>query len=520
MAWYTRKPLTVPDIIALNADYLGEKPAVVDGERRVSWRDFGAGTARVANALADSGLAKGDRVIVLMKNSYEMAEAMFGAIRGGFVAVPLNVSITDAAVAGMITNSNARAVFTSDEHTPRVDGLRDRIGNQVGDRFITLQPAIDGFVDYATFVGGASDRPPDVSIGPADECNIIYSSGTTGLPKGIVHDHACREAWASDMAVPLRYHSGAVTLCNLGLFSNISWVAMLATMYAGGTIVIDRHFAPETTFELIERERITHSAMVPLQYQKLVECDAIAEYDLSSLDAYMCCGSPLAPALKRAVMEKLPGEFIELYGLTEGLVTILSPEDMTAKIDSVGRPSPGQRLVILDAEDRLLPAGEPGEIVGHARFMMAGYHDNDEANAEATWMHPDGSRWLRTGDIGKLDEDGFLYLVDRKKDMIISGGQNIYPADIETIMLGHAAVSEVAVIGIPHAKWGETPLAIVVRTADVDAAELTAWTNTRTGKQQRIIGTVFVDELPRNPNGKVLKRELRKTYADYASEGQ
>jgi acyl-CoA synthetase (AMP-forming)/AMP-acid ligase II len=260
--------------------------------------------------------------------------------------------------------------------------------------------------------------------------------------------------------------------------------------------------------------------MVPLQYQKLVECDAIGEYDLSSLDAYMCCGSPLAPALKRAVMEKLPGEFIELYGLTEGLVTILSPEDMTAKIDSVGRPSPGQRLVILDAEDRPVPAGEPGEIVGHARFMMAGYHGNDEANAEATWVHPDGSRWLRTGDIGKLDEDGFLYLVDRKKDMIISGGQNIYPADIETIMLGHDAVSEVAVIGIPHPKWGETPLAIVVRGADATAAELTAWTNARTGKQQRINGTVFVDELPRNPNGKVLKRELRNTYADYLSEGR
>lgn len=517
MAWFTPKPLTVPDIIALNAEFLHTKTAWIDRDRRVSWRDFGAGTARVANALAGAGLVKGDRVVVLMKNSYEMAEAMFGVIRGGFVAVPLNVSINDDAVAGMLANSNARAVFTSDEHTLRIDGLRERIAGQVGERCVALDPDRDGFIDYHSFVGSAAESPPAVDIGPTDECNIIYSSGTTGLPKGIVHDHACREAWASDMAVPLRYHSGARTLINLGLFSNISWVAMLATMYAGGTVVIDRRFTPETTFEIIERERITHSAMVPLQYQKLVESEALGEYDLSSLDAYMCCGSPLAASLKRAVMERLPGELIELYGLTEGLVTILSPEDMAAKIDSVGRPSPGQRLVILDGDDRPAPTGEPGEIVGHARFMMAGYHDNDEANAEATWQHPDGGRWLRTGDIGKLDEDGFLYLVDRKKDMIISGGQNIFPADIEAIMLEHEAVSEVAVIGIPHPKWGETPLAVVVGAADIDGAELAAWTNARTGRQQRINAAVFVDELPRNPNGKVLKRELRKTFADFAT---
>ena len=520
MAWFSPKPLLLPDIIALNAEFLHSKTAWVDRERRVSWREFGDGTSRVANAFRGHGLERGDRVVVLMKNSYEMAEAMFGIIRGGFVAVPLNVSITDEAVAGMIANSSARAVVASDEHVDRVEALRAGLSDAIGDRFIGVATQRDGWYDYAAFTGSAPHTPPDVAVEPTDECNIIYSSGTTGLPKGIVHDHACREAWASDMAVPLRYHSGAITLCNLGLFSNISWVAMLSTMYAGGTIVIDRHFSAEHCLEKIQDERITHAAMVPLQYQKLVECESRGEYDLSSLDAYMCCGSPLAPSLKRAVMDKLPGQFIELYGLTEGLVTILSPEDMAARIDSVGRPCPGQRLVVLGNDDEVLPMGEAGEIVGHARFMMAGYHDNDEANEEATWVHPDGSRWLRTGDIGKLDDDGFLYLVDRKKDMIISGGQNIYPADIEAIMLGYEGVSEVAVIGIPHEKWGETPLAVVVRSKEIDAVELTAWTNARTGRQQRINAAVFVKELPRNPNGKVLKRELRKTFADFSDRGK
>ncbi len=517
MAWFSPKPLLVPDIIGQNVRYLGAKTAVVDGERSVTWSGFGDGTARIANACIDAGLEKGDRVVVLMKNSYEMAEAMFGVIRAGLVAVPLNVSITDAAIAGMIRNSGARAVIASDEHIGRVESLRDDVAEAIGERFIGLDAQVGGgWIDYAAFRDAASAELPAIDIGPDDECNIIYSSGTTGLPKGIVHDHACREAWGSDMAVALRYHSGARTLVNLGLFSNISWVAMLATFFAGGTLVIERRFTPETCLATIERERVTHTAMVPLQYQRLVESPALGEFDLSSLDAYMCCGSPLAPSIKRAIMERMPGEFIELYGLTEGLVTILSPEDMADKIDSVGRPCPGQDIVILDNDDNVLPAGKAGEIVGHCRFLMAGYHGNDEANAEATWEHPSGRRWLRTGDIGRFDEDGFLYLVDRKKDMIISGGQNIYPADIEAVMVEHPAVSEIAVIGVASSRWGETPLAVVVRSpsAGIDADELTAWANARLGKQQRIVATEFVDELPRNPNGKILKRELRTAYAD------
>lgn len=515
MAWFAPKPVLLPEVIALNAEYLNDKTAFVDRDRRVSWHEFAAGTSRVANALAAAGLKKGDRVAVLMNNSYVMAEVMFGIIRGGFVAVPLNVAITDAAVAGMIANCAARAVFAADEHVARVDGLRPQLDGCLVR--VAADAGSDGWQDYTAFVDAASATPPALDIGPRDECNIIYSSGTTGLPKGIVHDHVCRQAWAREMAVALRYHSGARTLCNLGLFSNISWVAMLATIYTGGTIVIDRQFAAEHCLEHIQRERITHTAMVPLQYQRLLESEHLGQYELSSLDAYMCCGSPLAPALKRAIMDRLPGQFIELYGLTEGLVTILPPEDMRQRIESVGRPAPGQRLAILGNDETILKAGEPGEIVGTAPYMMAGYYDNDQANDEATWVHPDGSRWLRTGDIGKVDAHGFLTLVDRKKDMIISGGQNVFPADIEAVMLAHERVREVAVVGVPHDKWGETPLAVVVAADDVDPQALTAWTNARTGKQQRIEAAVVVSELPRNANGKVLKRELRQIFGDFAA---
>ena len=341
MAWFKPRPLLIPDIIAINVASCPNKDAVIDGDHAVCWRDFGKGTARVANMLSDLGLVHGDRVIVLMTNSYDMVEAMFGIIRGGYVAVPLNCAITDDAVAGMIDNSAAKAVIASGEHIERIDMLRTRISIEVAGRLIGVRPLREGWHHYHALRDAADDSEPGVQLSPTDECNIIYSSGTTGLPKGIVHDHACREAWGSDMAVALRYHSGARTLCNLGLFSNISWVGMLATIFAGGTLVVQRRFDVAECLELIQRQRITHTVMVPLQFQKLLEYERFGEYDLSSLDAYMCCGSPLPVAVKRDIVARMPGSFIELYGLTEGLVTTIGPEDMLDKIESVGRACPG-----------------------------------------------------------------------------------------------------------------------------------------------------------------------------------
>lgn len=513
VAWFSPTALTIPDVLKANAEYIGNKTAIICDDRAISWSEFGRGTARVGNALLDSGLHKGDRVVVLMNNSENMAEAMMGIIRAGMVAVPLNVSITDAAVAGMIVNAGARAVIASGEHVRRVDGIREELPQDTATRLISTDEVSDGWQSYESLKLGASPESPKVEIGPEDECNIIYSSGTTGLPKGIVHNHACREAWGSDMAVALRYHSGARTLLTLGLFSNITWVCMLATFFAGGTIIISRRFDPASCLEAIERHRVTHTGMVPLQYQKLYECPDRENHDLSSLDASMCCGSALPLWLKTKLAAEWPGSFIELYGLTEGLVTILSPEDLLRKPESVGLPCPGQKLGILSEDGRLVGPGESGEIVGECRFIMSGYHENPAANEEATWIHPSGARWLRTGDIGRIDEDGFLYLVDRKKDMIVSGGQNIYPADIETVMFEHPDIADVAVIGAVSGKWGETPVAIVVARNEIDVDEIVSWTNSRVGKQQRIADAIVVSELPRNPNGKVLKRELRDTFA-------
>jgi acyl-CoA synthetase (AMP-forming)/AMP-acid ligase II len=501
----------IPQIIAQHGRWQAGKPALVLGERQLTWREFDAATNQVANGLLAIGLTPGARIAVLMSNSIEMATLLFGAGKAGVSVVPLNCSINDAAVAAMIADSGAAAIAASGEYCVRIDALRAQ--GKVPASLLRI--GVEALPDWHDFDGlflEQSTQPAPVAVGPDSECNIIYSSGTTGLPKGIVHGHQCRMHWASDLALALRYDSSAVTLCSLGLYSNISWVAMLSTILVGGTLVIMREFTPRLVFEHIERYRVTHGAFVPVQFQRMLDYGD-RSHDVASLVAIMCCGSPLAPPTKRGIRDRLGCAVIELYGLTEGIITTLAPEDFERHIESVGKPIAGQDLKIIGEDDREVPCGQTGEIVGFGRLVMEGYHNRPDATAEATWVDPEGRRWLRTGDIGRLDAAGFLHIVDRKKDMILSGGQNIFPADIEAIMREHPAIQEVAVVGVSSDQWGESPLAVVVLHGAGSAEELMLFTNARVGRQQRISGVVFRESLPRNPNGKILKRELRRELA-------
>ncbi|HTV53170.1 MAG TPA: AMP-binding protein [Steroidobacteraceae bacterium] len=509
----------VPDLIAQNGRWLGEQPAFVDGEVTLTWGEFAAGTARVAHALAALGVAPRERVALLMDTRFETLLALFGILRAGAVAVPLNTFITNAAVAGMCADASCSVVFASGPHCVRIDELR-RAGALRARLYVGCEPPRQGWLEFHGLCAAQQATDPQVAIAPDDECNLIYSSGTTAHPKGIVHTHACRMHWAYDVALALRYRSGCRNLISLGLFSNISWVTLLTTILVGGTSVLLRAFTAPDALALIERERITHGAFVPVQLQRLLEYPERGSFDTVSLETLMCCGASLPAAVKRAFASEFHCDLIELYGLTEGLFTILQPEDFERKLRSVGKPVLGTDIRILGEDDRELAAGETGEIVGRGRLVMAGYHEQEQANREASWTDATGRQWLRTGDLGRLDAEGFLYIVDRKKDMILSGGQNIYPADIEAVMREHPAVADIAVVGVPSERWGETPLAVVVARpgSSVDATALMEWTNARVGKQQRIGALVWRDSLPRNPNGKVLKRELRRDYASLGAQ--
>lgn len=514
MTWFQAPRVTLPDLVALHGKWRGARIAVIEGRRRLTWRQFERETARAANGLRCLGLGAGDRVAVLMDNSLEMVILLFGIMRFGGVAVPLNVSISDTAVARMIEDANARAVFASAAHCRRIDALRTQSEAVARAARVALNHSDPGWTDFAAWLGAQSPEWQG-AVPPEQECNIIYSSGTTGSPKGIVHTHASRMHWAVDLALALRYRSDCVTLCSLGLFSNITWVAMLCTVLVGGTLVVMPSFEAAAALELMAAERVSHGTLVPLQIDRLLAVPTIERWDLSSLDTFMCCGSPLAPRSKREFPRRFGCRLIELYGLTEGLCTVLAPEDFESKFESVGKPFLGTDLRIIGDDDHEVAPGETGEIVGLSPLLMSGYNGNEAASGEATWIDSQGGRWLRTGDLGRLDDDGFLYIVDRKKDMILSGAQNIYPADIEAVMRTHPQIADVAVVGVSSLQWGETPVAIVVpRSAAPSAQSLIDWTNTRVGKQQRIRAVVFRDKLPRNANGKVLKRELRAELAD------
>lgn len=512
--WFDAPAPLLPEVLALNARWQADKPALICGDQQMSWRDFHAGVCRFAHGMQALGIRRGDRVVVLMDNSMDMVQALFGVITAGAVVVPINTLVADRALAPMINDCGARAVIASTGHATRLTQARADCTQVPDANWLCTDAAVPGWCHGTPWLATMATHDPAVTLADEDGCNIIYSSGTTGQPKGIVHTHRRRLDWFYDLAIALRYDRSSVNLCAIGLFSNISWAGMGCTLLTGGTLVIMPAFDAGQWLQAVDRHAVSHSAMVPVMFQRILEHPAFDDASLGSIKSMMCCGSPLGAALKQAIMSRLAPQLVELYGLTEGLITTLDPEDARSRPSSVGKPLPGTDLVILNALDEPCAPGEAGEIAGRGRILMAGYHDRPEASLEATWVDDEGRRWLRTGDIGYLDEAGFLYLVDRKKDLIISGGQNIYPADIEAVALEHAAVAEVAVVGISSRQWGETPLAVVVPTSgsEARAGDLQDWINERVGKHQRVAGVVLAAELPRNANGKILKRQLREHY--------
>jgi acyl-CoA synthetase (AMP-forming)/AMP-acid ligase II len=504
---------TYAELIHAQARDRPQHPALIDGNRCVSFATLDAMMDRVAATLQGDGIRPTESIAICAGTSLEYAAAFLGALRAGVAVAPLAPSSTPQTIADMVANSEARLFFVDATVATELASVKEQISLP----WIALDESTAGKA-FSRWLAPAGSVPAPVDVRPDWPFNIIYSSGTTGTPKGIVQPHGMRWAHAQ-RARPQGYGPDSVTVIATPLYSNTTLVSFFPTVTLGGTVVLMRKFDTTAYLALAEKHRATHTMLVPVQYQRLMAHADFDRYDLASFRMKLCTSAPFAAALKADILRRWPGGLVEYYGMTEGGGTcILAAHEHPDKLATVGKAAEGHDIRLIDEAGREVAPGEIGEVVGHSPAMMKGYHRQPDKTREAEWYAPDGKRFIRTGDVGRFDAEGFLTLMDRRKDMIISGGFNVYPSDLEAVLTQHPAVSEVAVVGITSQRWGETPVAFVVArvgaggTAIPAASELRDWANGRLGKTQRLAAVEIVDALPRSAIGKILKRELRDTF--------
>ncbi len=511
---------TLPDLIHAHAIERGARVAVADAQGSIDYRTLDMLMNRVATALQRDGVMPGTAVAIVAAPTTDYTAVFLGAVRAGCVATPIAPSATPAAIATMIADSGAPFVFLDPENARALEGLtlaaRPILFSREGES-ADRAPAFAGehaFLAFERWLAPEDAKPNPVAIDPNDAFNIIYSSGTTGTPKGIVQSHAMR--WAHVSRNTAAGFDTAVTMIATPLYSNTTLVSFLPTLGWGGTVVLMQKFDARGYLELAERYRATHTMLVPVQYQRIMALPDFDAFDLSAFRFKTSTSAPFSAALKADVVARWPGVLVEFYGMTEGGASCaLNATANPTKLHTVGQPMPGHEIRLIDDDGVEVAPGEMGEVVGRSPAMMNGYHGRTDATREAEWYDGDGNRYIRHGDVGRFDADGFLTLMDRKKDLIISGGFNVYPSDLEAVLARHPAVADCAVIGVPSEAWGETPVGFYVPRADAigDAAAVLAWVNARLGKTQRLSALHVAGELPRSAIGKVLKRELRDRLA-------
>lgn len=503
-----------------NRAYLNPtKEAVYDvvAERHLDYSELNARANQAAAAVKALGLGKPDRMGLLAYNGHEFTEAFFGPAKTGVVIMPLNWRLTAPELAYILKDGGARALVFHADFTPMVEQIRDMgvEGSDIEHWICIGGPTPEFALDYETLLSQQSaDEPADKAAGD-DNLFIMYTSGTTGHPKGVVHTHST-VFWALlTMAATADIHFADRYLVLLPLFHVGALTPMIGSVYKGNTLVIQRNFDPQGTWELIEQERINTTLAVPAMLGFMLQVPDFQRFDSSSLRYISSGAAPLPVSLISTYMD-MGVEIHQVYGMTEtcGPACLIGPDDAKTKIGSTGKSFFHTQVRIIDSSGKDLPAGQAGEVLVRGPHVMKEYWKRPEATAEAL---VDG--WLHTGDVAVRDEEGFVTIQDRMKDMIISGGENVYPAEIESILLQHPGVADAAVIGQDSAKWGESPLALIVRKdPGLSEGDVLAHCNDQLARFKLPKAVTFIDVVPRNPSGKILKRVLRDQFPEPAAE--
>ncbi|MCZ6831323.1 MAG: long-chain fatty acid--CoA ligase [Gammaproteobacteria bacterium] len=491
-----------------------EREAYVDGNLglRLSFAQLNARCNRLASALLAAGIQKEDRVGLLLMNSAEFVEAFFALGKIGAVAVPLNWRLVPDELEFILKDSGCSRLIFSEEFVEPVTELHSR-----GDKtdiwqwlqVVANTPCAEFADNYVEFRDSGADSEPEPGADEDAMMFIMYTSGTTGLPKGVVHTHKSVLWGCLTISATIYYQEGERYLSALPMFHVGSLTPLITNIYQGATSIVMRNFDPLRSWELIESEKITSGLMVPAMLNFMLQVPDYQRFDHSALRWCMAGAAPVPTALIRSYLD-LGIEIHQVYGLTEtcGPSCVITSENALNKIGSTGKAFFHTDIQVVDDGGQVCKPGESGEVWVRAEHNMREYWNRPDATAETI---VDG--WLRTGDVAVMDEEGFVYIQDRIKDMIISGGEKVYPAEVENALQGHPKVLEAAVIGMESAKWGESPLAIIVKNDDsLTEEEILEYCRGKLARFKQPVKAVFVDTIPRNPSGKILKRVLRVEY--------
>lgn len=496
--------VSLADQVALHARYRADCIALVDGDEVLTWRELSDRADQVSSWLVSASVKPGDRICVLPECEAAVLAAIIGIWRARAVFVPLSPMLTPKMLSDMISDCGATVLMASDRYRDVAFALAE--GKERTVHVLNTE-------ELPEF---GCQSPELFCNKPSDLASIIYSSGTTGSPKGIAHTHQARLSFASVISMHTRMSSESCAHLAIPPHSNGAMLMWGPAMLVGARIVLQRTFDVDGLFAIIEKWRPTHGFLVPVMCEAILRHRDVERAGLECFECAITAGSPMRLSVKKEMQRLTRNGLAELWGLTEGLATFLPPEEMVRFPDSVGRPIIGCDLRIVDESGQDISGRGIGEIAGTADGLMSGYWNAPVKTREMVWGDGAGADYIRSGDVGEIDGDGLLYIRGRSKDLIISGGINIYPADIEKELLAHDAVSDAVVVGVEDDKWGETPVGFILPRSELeggDADRILEWVNQKLARYQRLSDLrVWEGDFPRNTLGKVVKSDLVKSY--------